>query len=176
MKNHLVISALVEDRPGLVESLARTIVDCGCNIVDSRMTVLGSEFAALMLVYGNWNTLAKLEVQLEKLEKNLKMQINWRRTAPRTGSHGVLPYAIEVIALDQAGIVCHLASFFAARSINVEDLTTRSYLAPHTATPMFAVNMVVGIPADQHIAMIREEFMDFCDDLNLDAVMEPVKA
>jgi glycine cleavage system transcriptional repressor len=26
-----------------------------------------------------------------------------------------------------------------------------------------------------HIAALREEFMDFCDQLNVDAIMEPVK-
>jgi glycine cleavage system transcriptional repressor len=26
-----------------------------------------------------------------------------------------------------------------------------------------------------HIAASREEFMDFCDQLNVDAIMEPVK-
>jgi glycine cleavage system transcriptional repressor len=35
--------------------------------------------------------------------------------------------------------------------------------------------MTVGIPADIHIAGLREEFMDYCDDLNLDAVLEPLK-
>ncbi len=175
MKNYLVISALAEDRPGLIDALARVIADCGCSMVDSRMTVLGAEFAALVLVYGNWNTLAKLEVQLERLQKTLGADLRWRRTAGRGNRGEVLPYAIEVIALDQVGVVHKLAGFFAGRSINIEDLVTRSYSAPHTGTPMFAVNLVVGVPADVHIAMLREEFMDFCDDLNLDAVMEPVK-
>jgi glycine cleavage system transcriptional repressor len=40
---------------------------------------------------------------------------------------------------------------------------------------MCAVNITIGVPANIHIAMLREEFMDFCDDLNLDAMMEPVK-
>jgi glycine cleavage system transcriptional repressor len=40
---------------------------------------------------------------------------------------------------------------------------------------MFAVHMTVGIPADMHIAALREEFMDYCDGLNLDAVLEPLK-
>ncbi len=27
-----------------------------------------------------------------------------------------------------------------------------------------------------HIGVLREEFMDFCDSLNLDAILEPVKS
>ena len=40
---------------------------------------------------------------------------------------------------------------------------------------MFSVQMFINIPAGIHIAGLREEFMEFCDQLNLDAIMEPVK-
>ena len=40
---------------------------------------------------------------------------------------------------------------------------------------MFAVHMCLDVPADTHIATLREEFLEFCDQLNLDAVIEPLK-
>ncbi|MFZ1326950.1 MAG: glycine cleavage system protein R, partial [Candidatus Contendobacter sp.] len=175
MKNYLVVSALGEDRPGLVNELSRAILDCDCHIADSRMTVLGGEFAMLLMVQGNWNTLTKLEMQLKRLEQTLNMTIIAKRTEDRAPTGDALPYAVEVVAVNQPGIVHHLANFFASRSINIEDLVTRSYSAPHTGTPMFSVNLAIGIPANTHIALLREEFLDFCDDLNLDAVMEPIK-
>ncbi len=175
MKNYLVVSALGEDRPGLVSELSRTILDCDCNIVDGRMTVLGSEFAILLMVQGNWNTLTKLEMQMKRLEQTLKMSIVVKRTQERVPAGDVLPYAIEVVAVHQPDIIHHLAGFFARRSINVEDMISRIYNAPHTGTPMFSVNLVIGIPVNTHIAILREEFLDFCDELNLDAVMEPIK-
>lgn len=175
MKNYLVISALGEDRVGLVSELARVVMDSNCQIVDSRIAVLGSEFVAMLLIYGNWNTLAKLEVQLTRLEQTLGLTITVKRTEGQKPRNEVLPYAIEVIALEQRNIVHSLTHFFASRAISIEEMFTRSYRAPHTGTAMFAVNLTVGIPAKIHIAMLREEFMDFCDELNLDAVMEPVK-
>lgn len=175
MKNYLVVSALGADRPGLVNELSRAILECDCSIEDSRMTVLGGEFAIVLLAQGNWNTLTKLEMQLKRLEQTLSMTIIAKRTESRTPSGDALPYAVEVVAVNQPGIVHHLASFFASRAINIEDMVTRSYSAPHTGTPMFSVNLAIGIPANTHIAMLREEFLDFCDDLNLDAVLEPIK-
>ena len=50
--NYLVISALGKDHPGIVNTLTKTILNHGCNIVDSRMTVLGGEFAIIMLISG----------------------------------------------------------------------------------------------------------------------------
>ena len=139
------------------------------------MMVLGNECSAMLMVHGNWNTLAKLETQLEKLEHALDLSIVSKRTEDAKLRGDALPYAIEVIAMDQPGIVHNLAHFFSSRNINIEDLATHSYAAPHTKTPMFLVNITIGIPATVHIAMLRDEFMDFCDELNLDAVMEPVK-
>ena len=114
-------------------------------------------------------------MQFKRLEQALNMTILTKRTESRTPAGDVLPYAVEVVAVNQPGIVHHLANFFASRSINIEDMVTRSYSAPHTGTPMFSVNLAIGIPASMHIAMLREEFLDFCDDLNLDAVLEPIK-
>ena len=174
-KNFLVISALGEDRPGLVNELTRAILDSGCNIVDSRMTVLGGEFAIILLVSGNWSAIAKLESLREALEKRLVMTLTTKRTEPRVPGGNLLPYAVDVVSIDQPGIVHHLAEFFSARNINIENLDTSSYAAAHTGTPMFSVHITVGIPAELHIATLREQFMDFCDDLNLDAIMEPIK-
>ena len=41
---------------------------------------------------------------------------------------------------------------------------------------MFTLTMIVGIPSSMSIADIRELFFTFCDDLNLDATMQPHKA
>lgn len=173
--NLLVLSALGNDRPGIVDRLTKVILDYDCNIIDSRMTVLGGEFAILMLVEGNWNTLAKLENCLPDLQHSLGLTVISRRTEERHTETAVMPYLVEVVALDHPGIVHSLASFFSQRNINIEDLITSSYPAAHTGAQMFSVHMSIGVPGDIHIASLRDEFMDFCDSLNLDGVLEPIK-
>ncbi|HEX5514634.1 MAG TPA: glycine cleavage system protein R [Gammaproteobacteria bacterium] len=175
MKNLLVISALSEDKPGIVDELSKTILDSGCNIEDSRMTVLGGEFAVILLVSGKWNELAKLENCLPALSRRLNLLLNSKRTELPRRRGSLLPYAVEVVALDRPGIVNQLANFFTRRGINIRDLATASYSAAHTGTPMFSVQMTVDVPAGTHIAHLRDDFMDFCDELNLDAIIEPVK-
>lgn len=174
-KNFLVLSALGKDKPGIVDQLSKTIFDLGCNISDTRMTVLGGEFALLQMIEGQWNQLAKLEDSIEELSKNLNLTIITERTEERSHSAGLLPYIVDVVSLDHPGIVHHLASFFSTRGINIEDMNTSSYSAAHTGTPMFAVRMTVGIPSDLQISSLRDDFMEFCDSMNLDAVLEPSK-
>lgn len=175
MKSYLAVSALGKNRPDVMEELSRAILECDCRIEESRMTVLGSEFAALMMIQGNWNTLTRLEAQLRRLEHSLNVTIVAKRTEERKNQDNTLPYTVEVVSIKHTGNVYSLVNFFANRSIGIEELTTHIYNAPYTGTPMFSANLAIAVPADTYIAMLREEFMDFCDELNLDAVMEPMK-
>jgi glycine cleavage system transcriptional repressor len=171
----IVVSALGSDRTGLVYDLTRVVLECSGNIVDSRMSALGSEFAMLLLVSGNWHTLAKLETEVAKLAETSGITVSLRRTEQRAARKDVLTYSVDVVCLDQPGIVHNLAGFFSSRGIDIAELTTRSYAAAHTGAPMFSVQMIVHVPAKVHIAALREEFMEVCDQLNLDAILEPVK-
>ena len=176
VKQLVVISAVGGDRSGVVHDLTRAVLDCGGNILDSRMIALGSEFAMLLLVSGTWHTLARLESELKKVEGNSGLSLSMRRTEERAPRSDMLPYAIDVVCLDQPGIVYNLASFFASREIDIAETATRSYSAAHTGAPMFSVQMNVSVPERIHIAQLREEFMEMCDQYNLDAILEPVKA
>lgn len=175
MDNYLVISAIGKDHPGIVDQLSLAILEASCSVFDSRMTVLGGEFAVIMLVSGKWNELAKLEDQLPAMEKKLGLILNSRQTQAEPGQQDLITYTTEVIAIDHPGIVHQIAAFFSRRNINIRELNTNRYAAAHTGTPMFSLNMTVDIPTSVRIAPLREEFLDFCDDLNMDAVIEPVK-
>ncbi len=173
MSHYLVISAVGQDRPGIVNQLSKAIFDNGCNVEDSRMTVLGGEFALILMVSGSWDAIARLEDQTSSLQKDLGLTIVARRTEPRTDATGLVPYEIDVVAMDHPGIVHEVAEFFSNRKINIEEMTTGSYAAAHTGTPMFSLKMTIAAPADIPIAQLRDDFAEFCDDLNLDAALEP---
>lgn len=175
MNTLLVISALGDDRPGIVNDLSAAILEYGCNIADSRMSVLGGEFALILLVSGKWDAIAKLEQALPSLGSRNNLIISSKRTEPRKTDRPLIPYEIEVVSMDHPGIVHDIADFMAGHDINIETLETETYSAAHTGTPMFSLNMRISIPGDTHIAGLRDEFVEFCDELNLDAVMEPAK-
>jgi len=174
--NFLAVSVLGETQTKIIEALARVIADCKCSILDSRMTVLGEIGGMIMLVQGNWNTLSRLETQLQRLASEHQLQLHLCRTGGYPEQSDLRPYAVEVSALDQPGIVQKVAGFFASRAIPIQEMMTRTYSVPHTGAPMSAVNLVIGVPGKVHIGILREEFMDFCDDFNWDAVLEPVKS
>ncbi len=173
--NYLVITASGEDKVGLVDQLSSKITESGCNIEESRMAVLGGQFALIMLLSGAWNALSKLEGQMGLLGDQLGLTIIHKRTQKRDRTQPVIPYTVDVVSMDHPGIVRNLSAFFSKNGINIEELQTDTYPAPHTGTPMFSVTMTVGIHAEVHIPTLRENFLDYCDDLNLDASFEPAR-
>ena len=175
-RQHLAVSAIGSDRTGMVHDLTRVITDCGGNIAESRMASLGAEFAMLLLVNGNWHSLARVESELKRLADSGNLTVHVRRTEPRAARKDMLPYSVDIVSLDQTGIVAGLSGFFASRNIDISEVATRSYAAAHTGAPMFAVQMIINVPGKLHVSQLREEFMDYCDTMNLDAILEPVKS
>jgi len=173
---HLVLVLIGEDRPGLLEQVARSVMEAGCNLEDSRMSVLAGVCCISMAVRGNWKTLGKLESQLARVQADTGLSVTARRAQPEEAALPAMAYSVDVVALDQVGIVHALAGFFTSRGVNIRDLHTRVFRAQQTGARMFAANMVIDIPADQHLASLRGDFLDFCDELNLDGVLDPIKA
>ncbi|MCP3674715.1 MAG: glycine cleavage system protein R [Gammaproteobacteria bacterium] len=175
MENYLVVSVLGADKPGIANELSTISSENCCNVVDSRMAVLGGEFAVIMMIAGSWNSIAKFETALGVLEKKEGLMTLVKRTEMPLNKSNLMPYGVQVISVDSPGIIKDISTFFSSQSINIENLQTDSYKAPHTAAPMLVINMTVNIPVSMHIADLRDRFTSFCDDLNLDASIEPMK-
>jgi glycine cleavage system transcriptional repressor len=172
---YLVISALGADRPGIVDAITQPINQSEGNILDSRMTVLGGEFAVLMLVEGTEAAIGSLEQTLPLLQQDHGLTIISKRTKTQPSSTPSMPYAVSVVSIDHPGIVNKLSSFFSKKGINIQNLETDNYHAPHTGTPMFSVEMTVNVPVNTPKVNLRNEFLDFCEQMNLDATMEAKK-
>jgi glycine cleavage system transcriptional repressor len=175
MSQLIVLSAIGTDRTGVVQDITEVILSCGGNIEESRMATLGSEFAMLMLVSGNWHTLTRLQNGLDKLSQGDDLTVAIRKTGEKMTKETRMPYAVDIVSLDQQGIVFNLANFFASRDVEIADVATRRYSAAHTGAPMFAVQMAINVPSTVSISQLRDEFLELSDRLNLDSILEPVK-
>ena len=172
----LVITVAGQDRLELIEELTRVIKECKCHIVESRMTEFGAEFGAHLMVDGNWNHIVKLEHALEAMGVRDHMKIATLRAKEiKPEEENVIPYGVDIFASDQIDNIHELASFFTKRGIKILDLSSSRYPAPYSDTPLFVARMIVKIPTGIRIVALRDEFLEFCDQQNLDAILEPVK-
>lgn len=170
---HLVITVMGPNSPKVISELALLAAKNDCNVEESRMTVMGSDIAIIMLVTGNWNTIAKLETSLPVLEKNHDLTVTFKRTQPYASVQPMLPYMVQIVGLDHSGIVFDIANFFANQNIAINDLQTNTYAANLTGAALLNLIMRVSVPADISISDLREQFALLCDDLNLDGILEP---
>ncbi len=168
-----VIATIGEDRPGIVSRISEVVHDLNLSIEDSRMTVLGGEFAVLMSVAGGDLPLQRLETKLRKAAEQMDLAILFRRTQNRDNVEGRVPYTISVTSMDHPGIVHLVADFFSSQGINIYNLDTVTEPAPHTGTPIFSLVMEVEVPPEVRIVELRDSFFYFCDDHDLDGEMRP---
>ena len=155
--------------------VTRRIADSGCNLVDARLSTVGRDVSVSALATGSWDSVAKLETMLTRLEREEGLKLIWYRTGPKALQSNLLPYVVEVIAADKPGILFQLADFFDGQGITIESLHCSRYRAMQTGADMFSAQLTIGVPADMHIAGLRDDFLEFCDHLNLDAIMDPMK-
>jgi glycine cleavage system transcriptional repressor len=174
-ENYLLVNAIGAAEQPLLSTLTKRVFDAGCNLVEARLAVLGREVSLQLLTGGSWDALAKFETALSRLQREDNVTITLKRTGARQLAGTTLPYAIEVIAADRPGVLNQLAEFFARRSISVDTLTSTRYRAQQTGAEMFSATLSIGIPSSMHIAGLRDDFLEFCDASNLDAILEPIK-
>lgn len=165
-----VIATIGEDRPGLVNELTEVVLDARLNIEDSRMTVLGGEFAVLMTVAGADGDLSALEKRLGELAARTGLAYLFRRTSDRTHTDAEI-HVVKVEAVDHPGIVHGIAGFFSQRGINIRELETETRPAAHTGAPVFNVHLEIEVTTATPVAELRQAFEDFCAGRDLDGEM-----
>ena len=176
MNNFIVVSTLGPDSHGILSGIAGIVNDAGCSIMDSRMCTLGTECAVITLLSGPWNALAKFENTFPAFCREAGLTYQLKHTETMEEENELLTYYVQVVGLENPGIVFEIANFFAKDKISIKEQTSHTYHGSHTATLMFSINMIVTIPATSHLAELRERFLGFCDDLNLDATIEPARS
>ena len=86
-------------------------------------------------------------------------------------------YTVDVVCLDQPGIAASALPGSSPPAASTSARSRRAPTPPRTpARRCSRSTWCVHVPTRIHIAALREEFMDLCDKLNLDAILEPVKA
>ncbi|KIQ98267.1 Glycine cleavage system transcriptional antiactivator GcvR [Lysobacter sp. A03] len=155
--------------------VSRRITESGCNLVDARLSTVGRDVSVTALAMGSWDAIAKLEAMLTRLEREDSIKLIWYRTGEKEAQSDLLPYIVEVVAADKPGITFQLADFFDRQGISIESLHCTRYRAMQTGADMFSAQITIGVPASMHIAALRDDFLEFCDHLNLDAILDPMK-
>jgi len=178
MRQLFALSAIGRDRPGIVADLAELIYECDCNLEDSRMTLLGSEFAVLLLLSGQGPDVERrLSAGCKRLEWEKRLTVFFRPLEGEIVADAKAPgrcLECVVTGIDKAGIVARIARTLADRGVNVEDLHTELRPEPESGTPIYTMRVLVRIPpgVDERAvrAQLEQDAAHLCVDLTVGEV------
>ncbi len=173
---HLAITALSQSPTYFIAEILDAVTQCHCNVLELRSTHLAtSAIAAYLLIEGNWNHLAKLEIILDNLQQHINVQIQSQQTKSISSQKTYIPYRLETISINQQRITQDIVIFLNTHNIIIEEVKANCRPDYTTKTPIFSTQFSILIPIDIQLAFLREEIFNFCDDLNLDALFEPIR-
>jgi glycine cleavage system transcriptional repressor len=177
MRRWFILSAIGRDRPGLVSELARLVLESDANLEDSRMTILGSDFAVILLCSSASAASADaLAIGAKRLEREHGLTILLRRLEegprPAVPAPGTRLYRVEAAGEDKAGIVAAICGVLAEHCVNIVELSTRSRPGPGGA-PNYEMQLMAEVPDSCDVRALREALDAQADRLVLDVAVMP---
>jgi glycine cleavage system regulatory protein len=165
MTQHLVLTLIGDDKPGLVEKLSQTIVAHNGNWLESRLSHLADKFAGIVTVDVPKDQVATLITDLQNLTAS-----GLTVTATEAGEHVVngKAVALSVVGNDKPGIVKEVAQVLHALGVNVKELETSREPAPMSSEMLFRAELVLTVPDNVSLDEVENAIEVLGSDLMVD--------
>ncbi len=172
-----ILSAIGADRPGLVAELAQLILECDGNLEDSRMTILGTDFAVILLCSSTAADAGdRLAVGAKRLEREHGLTILLRHLEagprPAVPAPGHRLFRMQAAGEDKAGIVAGLCRVLAEHGVNIAELATRSRPGPG-GSPHYEMTLALEVPGRTDPQALRAALEREADRLVIDLSLAP---
>jgi len=145
---HIAVTIIGRDRPGIVAGAAEVLFRLGCNIEDSSCTMLGGQFAMILIVsHSRPFSKARLLEEFKAFGESMQLSV-FARTLTGDESRYQAPSGelcmVSVYGSDRPGIVYRVARELAERNINISDLNTR--LVGSQEEPVYVLMLEAALP------------------------------
>lgn len=128
MENHYLLWASGEDRPGLVAAITQSLAKLKCNIEDSSMMRLGSEFGVLLIFTSQkFSSAQTLEEACRSLSRNHQLQLGIKKITESQARFRPTKkplYSVVVHGGDKTGLVYKVTQVLSSEKFNITDLST----------------------------------------------------
>ncbi|KZN47960.1 glycine cleavage system protein R [Pseudoalteromonas luteoviolacea] len=125
--HQLVLTAIGEDRSGIVSELTQLVSESNCNIIDSRIAILGNEFTFIMLLSGDMAAISRVEHTLPVKSVELGLMTMMKRTSSHTENEYGAGYTLKYSGLDTQGTLSRVTRFFAEQNMSICSLKSDTY-------------------------------------------------
>ena len=171
-RQHMVLTAIGPDRPGIVKEIAALIHRAGGNLEDSRMAVLAEEFALIALFSGAPESILQVQRESRELERTLALNISFKPTGGGAAPRAEQIWVLEVKGEDRPGIVHRVSEVVAGLGVNVASLESRLMHAAFSGTPLFLLRAELQIPDEATQKRLRANVEEVCEQQHLSVSLE----
>lgn len=172
MSNHLVVTSMGSDRPGIVSKFARLASDCDCDIVDSRMALFGNEFTLIMMLSGSWSAISKMETQLPELSVALEMMTVMKRTAKHTAPHYPARLEVTFNGVNKRGTMQKITQFLADQSLDLAAVRSYSEEEKAPEAPIQHVFLGINVPETVVVDALEININQLAHELSLECTIQ----
>lgn len=175
-KKWFAMAAIGRDRPGIVADLSECVYSCGCNLEDASMTMLGSEFATLMLVSGSAADLQeRLYEATKRLEWERGLTVFLRQVDGPSAAGGGGDWSLSAIGVDKAGIVAGVSRVLADHGVLITDLRGEAKPVAESGTPLYTLQIRMRVPEQCDVSALQSELDRRGSALGIEVSMEPLR-
>lgn len=179
MPRHAVLTAVGRDRPGIVAAVTRVLFDSGCNLEDSSMTLLGGEFAVLLIVQiPEGESVESLQQAFAPVEARMGLAIHLKEISEGDVEGAAArgePHVISVYGADRPGIVYRVADVLAREGVNVTDVMThRTRELP--GGPLYQLILEVEVPPEANGAKLDDRLQALGRELGVEVSCRALEA
>ena len=138
------VTAIGQDRPGIVAGVSGALLELGGNVEDSQMSILRGHFAVMLLVNVPEGTeQADLADRLGDVRDELELEAV--TVAPvGAGAETVRPtHVVSVYGADSKGIVHSISAALAGLGVDITDLETK--LAGGRGAPVYVMVLEIAL-------------------------------
>jgi glycine cleavage system transcriptional repressor len=179
LRRYFILTAIGKDRPGIVADLAEMVFELGCNLEDSSMVNLASEFSTMILISGQGDDLSnRLHMACKHLEYERGMTIFIKPVvegAVPASPLGGRPFRLRTMGEDKAGIVARTARLIASAGGNVLALNSHVWRAAASGTPLYEMEMRFDLPASVDIETLRRKVEEIEEALQVEITLQPAE-
>lgn len=178
MTHRWIVTALGQDRPGIVAGVTQVLYRLGCNLEDSAMTRLGGEFA-IMLIFSSPPSLARerLVRAFEPLQRRLQLVVHLKlltaQESAKPKTHGAR-YLLSVYGADHPGIVFQVSQALARSRINITDVHTHRSLGPRPS--LYLMLLEVEVPRRIAVRTLERRLTSLGKRLGVEMSLRPAEA
>lgn len=170
---YVVMTAQAYRDKNICTKIAQIATTSGCHIHTCAGQTLQQEMTFYALITGNWNNVAKFETAITAFSQSHECDITVKRIAKAANETPTLAYSAEIIALEKINTLSNLCTFFTERLANIESIDTHTYLSKPSNTPMIEITLSLSLPVNTLISDLRDDFLLYCEELNVDGALEP---